>query len=77
MQFGNPEIAEARSREIPLIPRAEALAEIMRLQRGIAVAGTHGKTTTTSMVASFYWPPIQARRLLSVEDLQRLNLRRN
>ncbi len=52
VQFGNPEIAEARSREIPLIPRAEALAEIMRLQRGIAVAGTHGKTTTTSMVAS-------------------------
>ncbi len=52
VQFGNPEIAEARSREIPLIPRAEALAEIMHLQRGIAVAGTHGKTTTTSMVAS-------------------------
>ncbi|MBX2987507.1 MAG: UDP-N-acetylmuramate--L-alanine ligase [Bdellovibrionaceae bacterium] len=48
----NPEIREARARGIPLIPRAEALAEIMRLKRGIAVAGTHGKTTTTSMTAS-------------------------
>lgn len=48
----NPEFAEARARRIPLIPRAEALAEIMRLKRGLAVAGTHGKTTTTSMVAS-------------------------
>jgi UDP-N-acetylmuramate--alanine ligase len=52
IHFGNPEIAEARSRDIPLIARAEALAEIMRLKRGIAVAGTHGKTTTTGMVAS-------------------------
>ena len=52
VKSSNPEIIEARSKEIPLIPRAEALAEIMRLQRGIAVAGTHGKTTTTSMVAS-------------------------
>lgn len=50
--YGNPEISEARARGIPLIPRAEALAEIMRLKRGLAVAGTHGKTTTTSMVAS-------------------------
>lgn len=48
----NPEIAEARAKRIPLIPRAEALAEIMRLKRGIAVAGTHGKTTTTSMTSS-------------------------
>jgi UDP-N-acetylmuramate--alanine ligase len=52
VNFSNPEIIEARRKEIPLIPRAEALAEIMRAKRGIAVAGTHGKTTTTSMVAS-------------------------
>lgn len=52
--FGNPEIAEARALQIPLIPRAEALAEIMRLKRGIAVAGTHGKTTTTSLVSSIF-----------------------
>lgn len=50
----NPEIAEAKARGIPLIPRAEALAEIMRLKRGLAVAGTHGKTTTTSLVASVF-----------------------
>ena len=50
----NPEYMEARRRRIPLIPRAEALAEIMRLKRGIAVAGTHGKTTTTSLLASTF-----------------------
>ncbi|MBK9323959.1 MAG: UDP-N-acetylmuramate--L-alanine ligase [Bdellovibrionaceae bacterium] len=54
IQYSNPEIAEARARQIPLIPRAEALAEIMRLKRGIAVAGTHGKTTTTSMTAAIF-----------------------
>lgn len=48
----NVEYVEARKRGIPLIRRAEALAEIMRLKRGIAIAGTHGKTTTTSLVAS-------------------------
>ncbi len=48
----NPEIREARSRKIPVIPRAEMLAELMRLKYGIAVAGMHGKTTTTSMIAS-------------------------
>jgi UDP-N-acetylmuramate--alanine ligase len=48
----NPEIAEARRRGIPVIPRGELLAELMRLKFGIAVAGSHGKTTTTSMVAS-------------------------
>ena len=48
----NPEIIEARERYIPVIPRAEMLAELMRLKFGIAVAGAHGKTTTTSMVAS-------------------------
>ena len=50
----NPEIVEAREKKIPLIPRAEALAEIMRLRRGIAVAGTHGKTTTTSLLSSVF-----------------------
>ncbi|HEY6448617.1 MAG TPA: UDP-N-acetylmuramate--L-alanine ligase [Acidobacteriaceae bacterium] len=48
----NPEVAEARARKIPVIQRAEMLAELMRLKYGIAVAGMHGKTTTTSMVAS-------------------------
>jgi len=48
----NPEIVEAHKRKIPVIPRAEMLAELMRLKYGIAVAGAHGKTTTTSMVAS-------------------------
>ena len=47
----NPEVVEARARAIPVIPRAEMLAELMRLKHGIAVAGAHGKTTTTSMVA--------------------------
>ena len=50
----NPEIIAARAQQIPLIPRAEALAEIMRLRRGIAVAGTHGKTTTTSLISSIF-----------------------
>jgi UDP-N-acetylmuramate--alanine ligase len=48
----NPELVEARERRIPIIPRAEMLAELMRFRYGIAVAGTHGKTTTTSLVAS-------------------------
>ncbi|PPR10222.1 MAG: UDP-N-acetylmuramate--L-alanine ligase [Alphaproteobacteria bacterium MarineAlpha11_Bin1] len=48
----NIEILEARSRLIPVVPRAEMLAEIMRLKWGISVAGTHGKTTTTSIIAS-------------------------
>ena len=48
----NPELIEARAHRIPVIPRAEMLAELMRFQQGIAVAGTHGKTTTTSLVAS-------------------------
>lgn len=54
VQASNPEVLEARRRKIPLIPRAEALAEIMRLKRGVAVAGTHGKTTTTSMLAAIF-----------------------
>jgi UDP-N-acetylmuramate--alanine ligase len=48
----NPEVQSARERRIPLVPRAQMLSELMRLKRGIAVAGTHGKTTTTSLVAS-------------------------
>jgi UDP-N-acetylmuramate--alanine ligase len=48
----NLEIVEAKERSIPVIPRAEMLAELMRLKYGIAVAGSHGKTTTTSMIAS-------------------------
>jgi UDP-N-acetylmuramate--alanine ligase len=48
----NPEVVEARARKTPVIPRAEMLAELMRLKYGIAVAGMHGKTTTTSMIAA-------------------------
>lgn len=48
----NPEVAEARAKRIPVVPRAEMLAEIMRYRHGIAIAGTHGKTTTTSLIAS-------------------------
>ena len=48
----NPEVIAARSRRIPVVPRAVMLAELMRLRRGIAIAGTHGKTTTTSLVTS-------------------------
>ena len=48
----NPELTEAQRRGIPVIPRAEMLAELMRLQYGVAVAGSHGKTTTTSLIAA-------------------------
>ena len=48
----NPEVLEALRRNIPVIPRAEMLAELMRMKYGVAVAGTHGKTTTTSMIAT-------------------------
>jgi UDP-N-acetylmuramate--alanine ligase len=48
----NPEVSAAREARIPVVPRAEMLAELMRFKRGIAVAGTHGKTTTTSLAAS-------------------------
>jgi UDP-N-acetylmuramate--alanine ligase len=48
----NPEVASARRRKIPVIPRAEMLAELMRLKYSVAIAGSHGKTTTTSMVAT-------------------------
>ncbi|MCA3238715.1 MAG: UDP-N-acetylmuramate--L-alanine ligase [Curvibacter sp.] len=52
VQSDNPEVQAARERKIPVVPRAVMLAELMRLKRGIAIAGTHGKTTTTSLVAS-------------------------
>ncbi len=52
VQPDNPEVVQARVRRIPVVPRALMLAELMRLKRGIAIAGTHGKTTTTSLVAS-------------------------
>src|SRR5712675_3536026 len=48
----NPEVQEARRLPIPVIPRGDLLAELMRLKFGIAVAGSHGKTTTTSMIAA-------------------------
>ena len=50
----NPELVEARRRNIAIIPRAEMLAELMRLRQGVAIAGTHGKTTTTSLTASIF-----------------------
>ena len=50
----NPEVTEARRRNIAIIPRAEMLAELMRLRQGVAIAGTHGKTTTTSFTASIF-----------------------
>ncbi len=52
VQDDNPEVVAAREKKIPIVPRALMLAELMRLRQGIAVAGTHGKTTTTSLVAS-------------------------
>ena len=52
VQQDNPEVLAARERKIPIVPRAVMLAELMRLKQGIAIAGTHGKTTTTSLVTS-------------------------
>ncbi len=52
VKYSNPEIGRARELGVPVIQRAEMLAELMRLKEGIAVAGTHGKTTTTSLIAS-------------------------
>jgi UDP-N-acetylmuramate--alanine ligase len=48
----NPEVVAARAARVPVVPRAQMLAELMRLKQGVAIAGTHGKTTTTSLVAS-------------------------
>jgi UDP-N-acetylmuramate--alanine ligase len=52
IRANNPEVEEARRRGIPVIPRAEMLAELMRMKYGVAIAGTHGKTTTTSIVST-------------------------
>ena len=52
VQQDNPEVLAAREKRIPIVPRAVMLAELMRLKQGIAIAGTHGKTTTTSLVTS-------------------------
>lgn len=52
VKYSNPEVLEARRRQIPVIPRAEMLAELMRMKYGVAVAGSHGKTTTTSIIAA-------------------------
>lgn len=54
VESSNPEVQEAKKRKIPLIQRAEVLAELMRLKRGIAIGGSHGKTTTTSLLASIF-----------------------
>ena len=51
---GNPEVVAARTARVPVVPRAEMLAELMRYRHGIAVAGTHGKTTTTSLIANIF-----------------------
>jgi UDP-N-acetylmuramate--alanine ligase len=52
VKFSNPEVVRSRALRIPVIPRAEMLAELMRMKDGIAIAGSHGKTTTTSMIAT-------------------------
>ncbi|MFM8343208.1 MAG: Mur ligase domain-containing protein, partial [Betaproteobacteria bacterium] len=52
VRHDNPEVMAARARRIPVVARAAMLAELMRLRQGIAIAGTHGKTTTTSLVTS-------------------------
>src|SRR5688572_23271926 len=52
VKYSNPEVLEARRRHIPGIPRAEMRAELMRMKYGVAVAGSHGKSTTTSMIAA-------------------------
>jgi UDP-N-acetylmuramate--alanine ligase len=54
IQADNPELVQARETSVPVIPRAEMLAELMRLKDGIAIAGSHGKTTTTSLVATIF-----------------------
>ena len=61
----NPEVLAAEAARIPVVPRAMMLAELMRFKQGIAIAGTHGKTTTTSLVASVLAPPVWIRPLSS------------
>jgi len=71
VKVDNPELIAASAQKIPLIPRAEALAEIMRLHRGVAVAGSHGKTTTTSMAAAIF---LEAKANPTIVVGGRLNL---
>src|SRR3989338_1004819 len=54
IKSNNPELLQARLRKIPVVKRAEMLAEIMHLKHGVAVSGTHGKTTTTSLIAALF-----------------------
>jgi UDP-N-acetylmuramate--alanine ligase len=70
VQADNPEVIAARERKIPVVPRAMMLAELMRLKQGIAIAGTHGKTTTTSLVASVL---AEGRARSHLRDRRRLN----
>ena len=67
----NPEMQEAKRRKIPIIQRAEVLAELMRFKRGIAIGGSHGKTTTTSLLASIF---LQAHKDPTIVVGGRLNL---
>ena len=62
----NPERIEARERNLPIVRRAEMLAELMRFRKAIAIGGTHGKTTTTSMVGTFCWMLLAWIRPLSM-----------
>jgi UDP-N-acetylmuramate--alanine ligase len=77
-KFSNPEIMRARELKVPVIPRAEMLAELMRMKSGIAVAGTHGKTTTTSLIGTIlqraHLDPtvVIGGRVLSLESNARL-----
>lgn len=71
VKANNVEMLAAKERDIPRIPRAEALAEIMNLKRGLAIGGTHGKTTTTSMVASIF---IHAKKQPTIAVGGRLDL---
>ncbi len=64
----NPEVTAARELDIPVVPRAVMLAELMRLRRGIAIAGAHGKTTTTSLTASLLAAGGWIRLLSSAEN---------
>ena len=67
VKYSNPEVLEARRRHIPVIPRAEMLAELMRMKYGIAVAGSHGKTTTTSLIAA-----VLSTAGLNVEEVENI-----
>ncbi len=65
----NPEIIAAKELRIPIVRRAEMLAELMRYRHGVAIAGTHGKTTTTSLIASVYGQPARAALIVASTSL--------